>query len=188
MTTLRPRHKNDLYCTASPVTQRLLGMMPLDKSDLIVLEPCAGNLDISSQFTRARVATNDIDQTKNTNYHLDATKSENWQQFGKVDWTITNPPFSHASDILMNAWEHSQIGVVMLLRLSFFEPTRDRGDWLEVHLDNLCKFIPINPRIKFRSDTGNTDSVTTAWYIWRHDFSWRENGIECPFGFIRNWR
>jgi hypothetical protein len=55
--------------------------------------------------------------------------------------------------------------VAMLLRLSFLEPTRERGPWLAKNPPDL---VIVLPRISFTGD-GKTDSVTCAWMIWDAD-------------------
>lgn len=54
------------------------------------------------------------------------------------------------------------VGVAMLLRLSYLEPTKDRGHWLNDHPPTQMIVLP---RISFTGD-GKTDSVTCAWMIW----------------------
>jgi hypothetical protein len=59
----------------------------------------------------------------------------------------------------------------MLLRLSFLEPTRERGPWLAANPPDL---VIVLPRISFTGD-GKTDSVTCAWMIWDKDI--KDRGI-----------
>jgi hypothetical protein len=51
----------------------------------------------------------------------------------------------------------------MLLRLSYLEPTEDRGAWLNSHPPT---DLIVLPRISFTGN-GKTDSVTCAWIVWR---------------------
>lgn len=187
------RITNDQYFTASEVTRLLT-----EKVDIkgIVFEPCAGNGDIAAQFS-GRCFTNDIDSNlrkqdgSEHDYNSDATDSLVWQQWSKynrIDWVVTNPPYNKAFDVLQHSWNNCTTGVAMLLRLSFLEPTKQRGQWLEENADQMCKIIPVNPRIRFRQDTNGSDSVTVAWFVWRKDFSWDNYGCGCPFDFIREWR
>ena len=184
---------NDQYFTASEVTRLLL-----DKVDIkgVVFEPCAGEGHIAAQFPN-RCFTNDIDTNLRKHdgvyhdYFLDATKEQSWEQLtysNRIDWVITNPPFNKAFDILQHSWNNCTTGVAFLLRLSFLEPTKKRGQWLEDNADQMFKIIPVNPRVRFRQDTNGSDSVTVAWFIWRKDFSWDNYGCGCPFDFIREWR
>lgn len=82
--------------------------------------------------------------------------------------------------IVRLAVEHAGVGVAMMLRLSFKEPTATgtrarrltsgilvpaspaRGPWLEAH--PLTREL-VMPRYSFTGN-GKSDSVTTAWMIW----------------------
>ena len=107
-------------------------------------------------------------QVKSTDYSLnpdhDATSQKYWDAWKSFDigWTITNPLFNLASQIVPKAYAASSVGVAFLLRLSYLEPCVDRGNWLAQHPPN--KLI-IMPRISFTGD-GKTDSATTAWFVW----------------------
>jgi hypothetical protein len=72
--------------------------------------------------------------------------------------------------------------MAMLLRLSYLEPCENRASWLVEHPP--AKLIVFNPRPRFRADTGGTDSVTSAWFIW-HRFG-DSQGTELEF--CTNWR
>lgn len=164
------RRKNDFYETPEWATHVLLESIPGITHPYSafhgprVLEACAGDGKIANvlkQQKTLQVITNDIDKTKPATYHYDMTDEASWA-LGQIDWTITNPPFSHAIEILEHAHKHSRIGVAMLLRLSFVEPTFKRQEFL-------AKFPPqkliVLPRISFTGD-GKTDSVTCAWMVW----------------------
>jgi hypothetical protein len=84
---------------------------------------------------------------------------------------VSNPPFNLAEAIVPLALEHARIGVAMVLRLSWFEPTLDRADFLKQHPPALINM----PRHDFRGD-GKTDSVTSAWFIWLADDGARQFG------------
>jgi len=155
------RRKNDFYPTPKWATEVLLKYIDIDNKH--ILEPCVGNGDISNVLSNhtLNLITNDIDETRLAHTYEDATKEDLFKN-NIIDWTITNPPFSHALPIVQNAWKYSEYGVAMLLRLSFLEPTYDRQDWL--HYNPPHKIIVL-PRISFTGD-GKTDSVTCAWFIW----------------------
>ncbi len=55
--------------------------------------------------------------------------------------------------------------VALLLRLSFLEPAKTRRWLVNAPVSDLIIF---NPRPQFRAERGS-DSVTTAWFIWRWD-------------------
>lgn len=191
------RVENDYYPTPEAITRALLDVVPIGGS---ILEPCAGQCAISRVLQEA---VEEPDQVESTDLldpdadgviPRDATTRRFWDFWatgddGKPyrDWTITNPPFSVAEQILPLAWEHSREGVAFLLRLSYLEPTQGRGHWLQAHADHLRFVIPVSPRPRFRRGSG-CDSVTCAWFVWRKDWSWAELGIACPFQFVAGWR
>jgi hypothetical protein len=93
---------------------------------------------------------------------------------------ISNPPYNVAPDILPLAWEHSRLGMAMLLRLTYLEPTANRAEWLQdTPLSNLIIF---NPRPKFRQGSGS-DSATVAWFVWRR--GWKD---ETRVSFCTDWQ
>ena len=162
------RRKNDYYPTASKLTLELINRIPLDRKT--ILEPCAGQnhiVDVLNTIPYAKVVGADIDPEMPTAKLLgktyDARYSEVYEKFNP-DWVVTNPPFNQAFEILRMAYEHSKVGVALLLRLSFLEPTFERGEWLANHPPNT---LIVLPRYSFTED-GNTDSVTCAWMVWEH--------------------
>ena len=191
------RRHNDLYTTEDKLTAVLFENLP---NDIIIkgflCEPCAGPGRMAQAIRRrsnALVFTNDIDRRfDNTDFTSDAAdpNAAVWQaESAYYDWVVTNPPFKVAADILFNSWNSAHGGVAMLLRVTFIEPTKKRGDWLQDHADHLRCFMPVSqPRPSFTSD-GRTDSATTAWFVWLKNFSWqRDFGIPSPFSFVMGWR
>ena len=183
------RRANDLYCTQDAQVRALLQRVEIAG---IIYEPCVGHGDIAARFP-ARV-TNDIDRGLPADTHLDATHADAWRI--QCDWVVTNPPFSTAPQILPLAMATASVGVAFLLRLSFLEPVKNRGDWLAAHADQMPHLIPFGQprpsyRIGERRPDGrkyNGDTVTTAWFVWRRDWSWTALGISCPFQFAMHWR
>ena len=97
----------------------------------------------------------------------DLYKLEKFGGVGPVDWVVTNPPYKMplCRDIVANAVAFARVGVAMLLRLSFLEPTakvNPRGPWLA---SNPPSRILILPRYSY-TQNGKSDSCTTAWMIW----------------------
>ncbi|WP_299491213.1 hypothetical protein [Acaryochloris sp. IP29b_bin.137] len=158
-----------------------------------VLEPCAGRNAISDMLDSYGsidiVHSSDllwpVGPGRTTN---DATDPQYWAEAPKVDWVVTNPPFNVAEKILPLAYEHADRGVAFLLRLSYLEPCNGRKEWLKQHSDQMKRVIVVSPRIRFRSDTKGSDSVTCAWLIWDKQFSWGDRGLHCPYGFLSDWR
>lgn len=142
-----------------------------------VLEPCVGNGAIvatSSRFKPAYNArqwiTNDLDPRWTADHHLDATQPELWNAVGRVDWTVTNPPFSPALEIIEHALNHSRVGVAMHLRASIHEvlKTGKRRTWMYEHPPTEILWLPRFAYQRSRT-TGQwtTDSVCACWVIWR---------------------
>lgn len=163
------RRKNDFYPTQVKLTEGLIGNISsyINTFEDYILEPCNGEGHISnvlkSRFNL--VFTSDKVKEKGE-FHLDAVDESSWKIFeekiGRIDWTITNVPFTYALPIIQNALKFSKVGVAILVRLSFLEPTYDRQSFLD---ENPPDIIIVNPRTSFTED-GKTDSVTTCWLIW----------------------
>lgn len=179
------RHKNDLYMTQEQMTRELMTRVPIQGKR--VCEPCAGHGHIAGVLDAfdCRVFTNDKVDRGGLNWVGDAADPGaavwNWGP-GFYDWVVTNPPYSLALPVLRNAWDMAGIGVAMLLRLSFLEPTSEapaaykshkwadqiagRGEWLADHENYFSDLIVFgSPRPSFT--VKGTDSVTTAWLVWK---------------------
>ena len=158
------RNPFDAYFTPTWQTEALMRRLPLAPLAPTVLECCSGDCSLSDVLTdyKIRATLNDIDPARDAHLHLDATKMESWKRFGRHDWVITNPPFNSAFEILERAVQHVNVGVAMLLRISFLEPTLQRGFWLS---KNPPQRVIILPRWSYKGN-GKTDSVTTAWMVW----------------------
>ena len=186
---------NDYYPTPEAITKALLDRVAIRG---VVFEPCAGTRGMSDVLARhlrdmRSGELYDSDLTWAGADPRDATAPDFWWWWfvnvmhNELDWTITNPPFSAAEKILPLAWEHSQQGVALLLRLSYLEPTAGRAQWLQQHADHLRLVIPVSPPPRLRRGRGS-HSVTCAWFVWRKTWSWSELGIACPFQFVAGWR
>jgi hypothetical protein len=176
------RRAKDFYETPPWMTQELLRHIPLLPSQT-VFEPCCGDNSITYVLiTKSAVFTNDIDPLRSAHYHRDATQEMIWQT-GPYDWVITNPPFGQNAPlaIVQHALRRANVGVAMMLRLSFLEPTKARGPWLKAHPPDQ---MIVMPRHSFTGN-GKSDSVTTAWMIWRKDLG-ATGGIYCAFGAKEN--
>lgn len=156
----------DFYETPSWATRSLLAHEPNIRGSR-VLEPCAGR-DAITRVLRAYgcdVLTNDLDDRHPSFLHLDATDPAAWRTFerhGSIDWVVTNTPFNVAFDILVQAHRIAKLGVALLLRKTFLEPTEERGPWLAEHPPTRMVGLP---RHNFRGD--GSDTVACDWYIWR---------------------
>lgn len=165
----RNRVLNDFYPTPPEIVKELVGICP-EIVKTSVFEPFDGHGAISDtlrEFAGCYCLTNDIVKPlKGTKG--DATMPILWAMAGTHEWTITNPAYCDniPDKAVPLAWEHSSVGVAMLLRLSMLEPCESRRSWSEL-LPYLSYIAPINPRIKFRRDKKGTDSVASAWFVWK---------------------
>ena len=178
----KQRIANDFYPTRD--AEKLVGLLRRHVNiEGLVLEPCAGDGAIASQFERCN--TNDLIEYPGckTTWQMDATDWDSWLLWSHHSWTITNPPFSLANAIIPMAWNWSTRGMAMLLRLSWLEPTSERADWLAEYSCFLSHLIIVNPRPRFRSDTRKTDSVTVAWMVWQKQWQGKTNVV-----FENGWR
>jgi hypothetical protein len=197
------RIANDYYPTPDALTLALKSKIIITGT---VFEPCAGHGAIAKHFpgciTNEPFPSGDFEP----DYHLDATESGLWnmvdnarvgdypehsqpEDAGGIDWVVTNPPFGNlAMPILKHALPRAQIGVAMLLRITYLEPCKERAELLAGYADNLTHLIPVSPRPRFRADTKGSDSATVAWFVWQRGWSWQANEIDCPFNFLANWR
>lgn len=153
-----------------------------------VIEPCVGVGRLLQRLPPSghRVITNDIDPDVIAQYHEDACRHDARVWSDPADWVITNPPFSKARDILDAAFASQVHNIAFLVRLSFLEPTRDRSGLLQAHNDKMVWLGTFgSPRPRFTKK--GTDTVTTAWLVWRADWSWAASGIQTPFDFLTGW-
>jgi hypothetical protein len=157
----------DAYQTPAWQTRVLLQhvYISLDES---IIEPCCGDGSITRVLQAEHdhlVDTNDIDPRVEADAHINAAGDALYEWAEEVDWVITNPPYTmpRCLIIVQHAVKNARVGVAMLLRLSFLEPTQARGAWLAQH--PLTQMIVL-PRTSYTGN-GKTDSVTTAWMIWR---------------------
>lgn len=151
------RRALDFYETPEWQTRALLRRQQIAGR---VFECCVGDGSLARAL--GPCATNDIDSSRPADFHLDAAIAESWGKFPGADWVVTNPPFKQALPILEHAHKHAAVGVALLLRISFMEPTESRAPFL-------CVTPPhrqiVLPRWSYKNN-GQTDSVTTAWFIW----------------------
>jgi hypothetical protein len=165
------RRERDFYETAPWQVRALLAHQPISG---VVLEPCVGDWSIANELREVpgvTVATNDIDPERTATFHVDASHEALYRQLdihcGGCDWVITNPPYAMpmCTNIVQQAVKHARVGVAMMLRISFREPTakvNPRGPFLEQH--PISRLLTL-PRYSFTGN-GKSDSATTEWAIW----------------------
>jgi hypothetical protein len=176
------RRPNDFYETAPWQVDALVDNLP-ELSGTIWC-PCVGDGSLMRRLAALRpdlrFVTNDIDRTKVADFYEDAATADGWNQMlagarglsRPPDWVVENFPFNVEHRIVPYAFDAARCGVVAMARVSYAEPTKDRGPWLSAH--------PYQKRITLErhSFTGNgsTDSATTDWLVWA------KVPISPPFG------
>lgn len=161
------RHALDFYETPPWLTLLALKYAPLSG---IVAEPCVGYGAIAKilRMANLEVWTNDIDSEKEADRHGDASDPIYWQTWAGADWVVSNPPYKDLSaPIVINAYEKAKQGIVMVLRLNWFEGCEDRINFLKDHPPT--KIINV-PRYCYRKGTATnkwaTDQCPTNIYVW----------------------
>lgn len=170
------RRQFDYYKTPSWMTRALIRRVrPFD-----VLEPCSGEgaiVDVLKAEGVERIYTNDLDRSRPSKTHLDMTQRDSWEVFSGMQqrpyWGVTNLPFDLADRIVPLAVEHLTV-FATILRLSWLEPTAARQRFLAAHPPGT---LIVMPRWDFKG-RGQTDSVTSAWFIWEQGRSSATRGIE----------
>lgn len=191
------RRENDFYPTPAQLTKELLKRVEISGT---VFECCAGDGAIVKELNATHllslercviteIITNDIDRKQNADYCLDISNEDNcnWKSFFSywaIDWVVTNPPFTKAADIIPLAWDNALNGVAMLLRLSYLEPAKNRGAWLQEHSQYLTDLIIFGqPRPSF-TNNGKVDTATTAWFVWQKEP--KQSGTQLHF--VTDWK
>jgi len=164
------RRTNDFYETAAWQVDALVDNLP--ELHGTIWCPTVGDGSLLRRLQERRpdlgpFLTNDIDPTKPADLHTDATSADGWNQMVArfthyPDWVIDNFPFNVEHRIIPYAYQVALCGVVAMARVSYCEPTRDRGPWLSQHAYQ--KRITLE-RHSFTGN-GKTDSATTDWLIW----------------------
>jgi len=124
------RRKNDFYPTPASGTRALLQNYP--DINGVILECCAGASDIANvlrEIEGSIVLTNDIDESRDTDFHIDVSTPLGWVMLSDLisysgepgaDWVVTNPPFNLAPSIVPLAYEHAEIGGVDSVTCGWF--------------------------------------------------------------------
>lgn len=175
------RKQYDAYYTHQGPTLELLKYLDLTQYKT-ALEPCVGDGHIfsvvSQKHPHLQWTTNDIDLTKQADYHCDAADYSNeslyktWSdgiQEAYWDICITNFPYNQQNEIVPLVWQHVDV-LAFLCRLSWLEPVEKRAKWLKEN-EHHCKhqIIFSNPRPRF-TEKGN-DSVTTMWLVYDKSYN-----------------
>ncbi len=161
------RHPLDFYRTDYHFVEALLKYVNIRGK---ILECAAGDGAIVDPLRQAghNVTSVDIDPNHRCNFYLDMTDPEDWAKLPKYDWVITNPPFCEATKMVPLAWKNCNVGIAMLLRITWLEACQNRFDFWSETSQNLEKIITFKVRSSFTGD-GSTDKTGLAWYVYRKD-------------------
>lgn len=168
----------EFYETPAAFTRWLFSALAHRGTPIVgrIFEPCVGSgAIIRAADLRAQEFgvtnhwfTNDLDERWGADVHKDARDATLWTAH-EVDWTVSNPPFTPAIEIITHAIEHSRVGVAMHLRASIHEvlKTGIRRTWMAQHPPSGILWLP---RFAYqRSKTSGkwtTDSVCACWCVW----------------------
>lgn len=153
------RHKNDAYNTPSWCVRRMTEAIHLPRG-ATYLEPCVGGGAIWHAVGKDRDwILYDIDGHKSVPAAQHRNFLETELPWGKVDYIVTNPPYSLALEFA----EHSLTmahNTIMLLRLSFLGSKR-RSAFIAATKPDVY-VLPNRPSFTGRG----TDSCEYAWFHW----------------------
>ena len=79
----------------------------------------------------------------------------------------------HTEYILKYGMAIAMQGVCLLERLTFLEPVAKRRDFLLAY--KMSNLIIFSPRPNFRQLGSQKDSVTSAWFVFRHQDQWQDS-------------
>ena len=159
------RDTNDFYATNPYDVKEIINILNL-KTNLKILEPCAGNGHISQTLKDLgfNVYSNDMIQRE---YNLDS--NVDFLKTGltlKFDVVITNPPFKYAKEFIEKSLQYADT-VIILAKLDLFESEK-RMFINNRYLENVYVHTK---RAKFAKGGNNeyfkkSSSMSTAWFIY----------------------
>lgn len=156
---LHKRNEYDAYSTPKHVTEAIAQQIVWGK-DATVLEPCAGEgaiADVLCRYPHQSVGCMDINPDCRMGNGLDFLTYEDDE---RVDFIITNPPFSLAQEFIEKSLELANC-VVMLLRLNFLASSKRKEFW-EKHPPTAIHVLTKRP-----SFTGKgSDATDYGWFVW----------------------
>jgi hypothetical protein len=161
------RRKFDFYETPPHYVTALQKVIGVPRGSLI--EPCVGKGAILDLLKVNGVwRTNDLNVRRTAHTHCDASKVRTWRwltddRTHPFTWGITNPPFRRMLPIVRLMLGYCT-NVAVLARLSFLEPTFDRGLFWKRWAPGVE--VILLPRYSFTGN-GKSDNQTCVWLVWR---------------------
>ena len=140
---------------------------------------CASQSAVANALekTQLRVISSNIDSDSNTNYPSNGSLRGIRENLPEADWMIFPHPYNQVSDLLPLAYDKAKKGLIVLLKLSYLEPSPERAEWLAEHPPTQLICLP---RCSWEQE-GDLENVPTAWFIWLKD---RLIKIRQPFTFV----
>lgn len=176
------RETHDFYPTPSWCVYRLVDHLPgLKQRNTKILEPCAGDGAIIRALGARREMVTAVELREAARTQLEACAQRvhicdftKWIPGERFDVAITNPPYSHAMEIIEACWPLAD-RIVMLLRLNFLG-SAERHSWISKHTPDVY-VLPNRPSFVH----GRTDSCEYAWMVWTPNDQ-RDRGLISVLG------
>lgn len=158
------RKESDYYATPYELTRRFLDKWNIDKSFLI-LEPCCGEANAIVKVLQEKGFTNTVSHDMN----IDGIDFLKYNE--KVDYLITNPPYSLAYEFIQKAKIITDKQFSMLLPLSYLHGKKRYDNiWLDQNfpLKEIYVFTRYPMLGEELRDDGkmNTGMMVYAWFVW----------------------
>ena len=169
------RVENDFYATDPNSVKDLLDTYSISGNSFY--EPCCGQGHIAKILKEyypnaEHYATDLIDR----GYGIGDTDFLTADFDDKVDWIITNPPYSLAKEFVDKSLGITNKGVAMFLKIQFLEG-QARRDWFkETPLKYVYVFSkrqdPLRDGQALNPKTGKKwgSTMCFAWFIWEHNY------------------
>ena len=172
------RVENDFYATDPQSVRDLLDIFKIESSSF--LEPCVGQghiiETIKEYFPNAKFIASDlVDRGYKDTIISDFIKEDFINE--KVDWIITNPPYSVAKEFIDKSLSLTNKGVIMFLKIQFLEG-QARKEWFK---KTPLKYVYVFSKRQDPWRDGNSLNPKTgkkwgstmcfAWFIWEHNYN-----------------
>lgn len=172
------RVENDFYATDPQSVRDLLDNCKIEGDSFY--EPCVGQGHIAKvltdYFPNAKIIGSDLVDRGYPNTIIgDFVKSN--IEVEKVDWIITNPPYSLAKEFIDKSLTLSNKGVAMFLKIQFLEG-QARKDWFKT---TPLKYVyvfskrqdPWRDGESLNPKTGKKwgSTMCFAWFVWEQDYT-----------------
>lgn len=154
------REENDFYPTPERATEELLKRIEVSGT---VWECACGDGAISELLPKDTISTDLIDRGYGEP-NIDFLKTTK-----KVDWIITNPPYSLATEFVKHALDCAD-NVAFLCKIQFLEGVK-RHDFFIKHPPK--KVFVFSSRLKIYKNgikTNNSTMMCFAWFVWEKSF------------------